>query len=184
MGFVYFRKSHVCANKLDVQETDFSFTELYRGGNHFSRCRFTHGRYFRSNSLGIWWLKYFIPYRTEPMDPRESYEETRRQLSSQTCTTSQSSTPSSFQQTLIIFNQNTTNSGSSAMLCVFEDNQAVIKMTIKGRSHTMRHVSRTQRFALDWLFDRINLDPQIQILYIDTKHQLADMLTKGNFTRD
>ena len=106
MGFVYFRKSHVCANKLDVQETDFSFTELYRSGNHFSRCRFTHGRYFRSNSLGIWWLKYFIPYRTEPMDPRESYEETRRQLSSQTCTTpSQSSTPSSFQQTLIIFHQ-------------------------------------------------------------------------------
>ena len=79
---------------------------------------------------------------------------------------------------------NTTNSGSSAMLCVFEDNQAVIKMIIKGRSPTMRHVSRTQRFALDWLFDRINLDPQIQILYIDTKHQLADMLTKGNFTRD
>ena len=25
---------------------------------------------------------------------------------------------------------------------------------------------------------------KIQILYIDTKHQLADMLTKGNFTRD
>ena len=36
----------------------------------------------------------------------------------------------------------------------------------------------------DWLFDRINLDPKIQIKYIDTKNQLADMLTKGNFTRD
>ena len=34
------------------------------------------------------------------------------------------------------------------------------------------------------LFDRINLSPQIQIRYIDTKHQLACMLTKGNFTRD
>ena len=49
---------------------------------------------------------------------------------------------------------------------------------------TMRHVSRTHRVALDWLFDRINLDPKIQIKYIDTKNQLADMLTKGNFTRD
>ena len=39
-------------------------------------------------------------------------------------------------------------------------------------------------FALDWLFDRINLDPKIQIKYIDTKNQLADILTKGNFTRD
>ena len=48
----------------------------------------------------------------------------------------------------------------------------------------MRHVSRTHRVALDWLFDRINLDPEIQIKYIDSKNQLADILTKGSFTRD
>ena len=48
----------------------------------------------------------------------------------------------------------------------------------------MRHVSRTHRVALDWLFDRINLDPKIQIKHIDTKNHLADILTKGNFTRD
>ena len=48
----------------------------------------------------------------------------------------------------------------------------------------MRHVSRTHRVALDWLFDRINLDTNIQIKYIDTKNQLADILTKGNLTRD
>ena len=66
----------------------------------------------------------------------------------------------------------------------FEDNEAVIKMIIKGRSPTMRHVSRTHRVAIDWLFDRINLDPKIQIKYIDTKNQFADILTKGNFTRD
>ena len=71
-----------------------------------------------------------------------------------------------------------------ALLYVFEDNEAVIKMIIKGRSPTMRHVSRTRRVALDWLFDRINLDPKIQIKYIDTKNQLADILTKGSFTRD
>ena len=57
-------------------------------------------------------------------------------------------------------------------------------MIIKGRSPTMRHVSRTHRVALDWLFDRINLDSKIQIKYIDTKNQLTDILTKGNFTRD
>ena len=60
----------------------------------------------------------------------------------------------------------------------------MIKMIIKGRSPTMRHVSRTHRVALDWLFDRINLDSKIQIKYIDTKNQFADILTKGNFTRD
>ena len=48
----------------------------------------------------------------------------------------------------------------------------------------MRHVSRTHRVALGWLFDRINLDSKIQIKYTDTKNQLADMPTKGNFTRD
>ena len=67
---------------------------------------------------------------------------------------------------------------------IFEDNEAVIKMIIKGRSPTMRHDSRTHRVALDWSFDRINLDPKIQVKYIDTKNQLADILTKGNFTRD
>ena len=39
-----------------------------------------------------------------------------------------------------------TNAKSSqfgAMLHIFEDNEAVIKMIIKGRSPTMRHVSRT-----------------------------------------
>ena len=48
----------------------------------------------------------------------------------------------------------------------------------------MRRVSKTHRVALDRLFGRINLDPKIQSKYIDTKNQLADMLTKGNVTRD
>ena len=71
-----------------------------------------------------------------------------------------------------------------ALWYVFEDNEAVIKMIIKGRSPTWRDVSRTHRVALDWLFDRNNLDSKIQIKYIETKKQLADILTKGNFTRD
>ena len=75
------------------------------------------------------------------------------------------------------------SSRKEAQLYIFEDNEAVIKMIIKGRSLAMRHVSRTHRVALDWLFDRINLDPEIQIKYIDTKNQHADILTKGNFTR-
>ena len=46
---------------------------------------------------------------------------------------------------------------------ILEDNEAAIKMTINSRSPTMRHVSRTCRVALDWLFDRINLDSKTQI---------------------
>ena len=44
------------------------------------------------------------------------------------------------------------SSRQEALLYVFEDNEAVIKMIIKGRSPTMRHVSRTHRVALDWVF--------------------------------
>ena len=110
------------------------------------------------------------------MVPRESHGETRRQLSSQTCITpSQSSTPTSFQLTLLTFHQ------IQRILIPVEDSETVIKMIIKGRRPTMRHVSRTHRVALDWLFDRINVDPKIQIKYIDTKNQISDIL---NFTRD
>ena len=79
---------------------------------------------------------------------------------------------------------NVQSARQEVLLSVCEDNEAVIKMIIKGRSPTMRHVSRTHRVALDWLLDRINLDSKIQIKYSDTKNQLADMLTKGSFTRD
>ena len=70
---------------------------------------------------------------------------------------------------------NVQSARQEALLYVFEDNEAVIKMIIKGWSPTMRHVSRNHRVALDWLFDRINLDPKIQIKYIDTKNQPADI---------
>ena len=63
---------------------------------------------------------------------------------------------------------NVHSSRQEALLYVFEDNEAVIKMIIKDRSPTMRHVSRTHRVALDWLFDSMNLDPKIHIQYVDT----------------
>ena len=60
-------------------------------------------------------------------------------------------------------------SQSIAMLYIFEGNEAVIKMKIKSRIPTVRHVPRTHRISLDWLFDRIiNLDPKIQLK--DTSH--------------
>ena len=40
------------------------------------------------------------------------------------------------------------------------------------------------RVALDWLCDRINMDSKIQIKCADKKSHLADMVTKGSFTRD
>ena len=66
-------------------------------------------------------------------------------------------------------------------LYVFEDNEAVIKMILKGRSPTMRHVSRTHRVALDWLFDRINLDPTDPNQIYRHQEPTGRHLDKGEF---
>ena len=138
-------------------------------------------------ALTLWVLVIEI-FRSVPNKIEQPKEELRGnplQATSETRTTSsKSSTPTSFKLTLNAFHPTQCILGAGANLYVFEDNEAVIKMIIKGQSPTMRHVSRTHRVALDWLFDRINLDPQIQIRYIDSKHQIADILTKGNFTSD
>ena len=60
------------------------------------------------------------------------------------------------------------------LCCNILDNEAVIKMNVKG----------THRVALDWCFDRTNLDPKIRIKFVVTKIQLADILTKVSFARD
>ena len=45
-----------------------------------------------------------------------------------------------------------------AEMIIMEDNDAVVKMCIKGRSPALRHVPRTHRVDLDWLFERILKD--------------------------
>ena len=52
------------------------------------------------------------------------------------------------------------SSQGESQLYIFEENEGVIKMIIKGTSPTMRHVSRTHRVAHDRLFDRVNVDTQ------------------------
>jgi hypothetical protein len=69
-----------------------------------------------------------------------------------------------------------------AKLLIMEDNDAVIKMCMKVRAPTMRHVPRTQRIDVDSLLELIHTDQSIWIKYINTKAQLADIFTKGSFS--
>ena len=48
----------------------------------------------------------------------------------------------------------------------------------------MRHVSRTHRVNLDWLYARFLNDPGFMIKYLRTKFQIADILTKGSFNAE
>ena len=67
----------------------------------------------------------------------------------------------------------------------FEDNEAVIKMIIKERSPTMRHVCLEPReLPLIGCLTELTWNPKIQSKYVNTKNQLADILTKGSFSRD
>ena len=70
----------------------------------------------------------------------------------------------------------------NARLVCLEDNDAVIKMIIKGRTNKLRHVVRTHRINLDWLFEVLREDPGVSIKYINTKRQVADIFAKGQFT--
>ena len=81
----------------------------------------------------------------------------------------------------MLFFKNVQSARQEARSHLFEDNEAVIKMIIKGRSATMKHFSRTHRITFDWLFDRINLNSKIHIKYIDIKKQLAVIFNKRKF---
>ena len=63
-------------------------------------------------------------------------------------------------------------------LVIMEDNEAVIKILIKGRSNALRHLHRTHRINIDWLFEIIKQE-NIIIRYVNTKYQLADICTKA-----
>ena len=75
-------------------------------------------------------------------------------------------------------------SRGKGLLMIFEDNEAVIKMTIKGRSPNMHHVARTHRVDVDFLFERLRDDPGMFIKHVGTKEQIADIFTKGSFTTE
>ena len=65
-------------------------------------------------------------------------------------------------------------------LIIAEDNEATIKILLKGRSTKLRHVHRTHRVNLDWLYEVFaSTNTRCRLRYVSTKHQIADMHTKA-----
>ena len=161
-----FWKSYVCSNKLDVSETDVSFAQFNRIRNHLSLD--TGLRLDGLPALELWDLIVSVLGNISRISDRTGQPESDDHKHHK------SHNKIDVMKNIDAFPSNVQSARQEALLYVFEDNEAVIKIIIKGRSPSMRHVSRTHRVALDWLFDRINLDTKIQIKYIDTKNQLAD----------
>ena len=67
---------------------------------------------------------------------------------------------------------------SSTVLIVAEDNQAVMKIIQKARSMSLRHLPRTHRIDIHWLFE-VCANPQVRMTYVNTKQQVADLMTKA-----
>ena len=63
-------------------------------------------------------------------------------------------------------------------LIIAEDNEAVIKLVKKARSMALRHLPRTRRIDLHWLFE-VCSHPRVMMRYVNTKQQAADLMTKS-----
>ena len=136
-------KSYICSNQLDVSETNFSFTQFNRIRNHLFGRWIEIGRDSRSR---LWNLIVLVLGNTtqnhdgtvQPVVCRDtSHEPSQQSRRMFNVLVNVDSVPSTVQF-----------SHKEALLYVFEDNEAVIKMIIKRRSLTMGHVSRTHRVLL------------------------------------
>ena len=67
---------------------------------------------------------------------------------------------------------------STTVLIIAEDNEAVIKIIKKARSMALRHLPRTHRIDVQWLFE-VCSHPRVRMLYVNTKQQVADLMTKA-----
>ena len=169
---MYLWKSNIRPHQLDVQETNVSIPLFYRIVTHFVGCWIANGWITCS-----WYMGCVIEVLRSSNNTK-----TPTNPAAGNCSRNHKSKPKQKGNRdvdhLSQVDYVTTNANSSqgeSQLYIFKDSQAVIKMIIKGRSPTMRHVSRNHRVALHWLFDRIYLDPKIQIKCVDTIKQLVCM---------
>ena len=63
-------------------------------------------------------------------------------------------------------------------LVIAEDNEAVIKIIKKARSMALRHLPRTHRIDVHWLFE-VCSNPRVRMRYVNAKQQVADLMTKS-----
>ena len=66
----------------------------------------------------------------------------------------------------------------STHLIIAEDNEAVIKLVKEARSMALRHLPRTHRIDLQWVFE-VCSHPRVMMRYVNTKQQGADPMAKS-----
>ena len=145
---VYLWKSHVCSQKLSDSHssTEFEIISLDAGV-----------RMDGIPALDLWDLVIEVLHSSSNRS-KKSKENVTGNLLHDTSPRKQTNTQTEAQiqhndlelSNVYYVSSNVNSSHSGAMLYICEDNEAVIKMILEGRSPTMRHVSRTNRVAFDW----------------------------------
>ena len=135
-----FLMSNIRLHQLDVQEINVRVPQFYRIRNHFVGCWFENGRATWTWLMGCGdrSVSFLEDYRiTNPSSSRHLFAKSQSQPK-------QKGNRDVDQLSHVDFVTTYANSSQGeSQLCIFEENEAVIKMIIKDRSPTLRHVSRT-----------------------------------------
>ena len=67
---------------------------------------------------------------------------------------------------------------STTVLIIAGDTEAVIKIVKKARGMALRHLPRTHRIDVHWLFE-VCSNPRVRMLYVNTKQQVGDLMTNA-----
>ena len=162
----------------------FSFAQFYRSWKYFSGVRM--------DGIPDLWDLVIEAFHSSPNQFDNTKDQVRGNSSRNTTSDehiqNQTKVPTQHDNliwAMLIMSRRTRSFPDLARCCTFlRITKPWLKWSSKSRRPRVRHVSRTHRVALHWLFDRNHLDPKIQVKYVDSKHQFADVLTEGNLTRD
>ena len=137
---VHIRKSHICANFVDMQKTNSRFAQQHRDRN----LSLDAGVRMKGiPALGLW------DTVNDVLEPIARGDFMRKQKQKHNAEQGKVNwRAGDFDHVLLFAHM----SSWWASLFLFEDTKAVIKMISKSRSSDMRHVSRTHRVDLDRLF--------------------------------
>ena len=142
-----------------------------------------HGWYSRSRSVGFWSLKYCTLPKTH------QYRETCCATGLDAKHTNTKTKNHTNRDDIEFFGVDhvTTNakpSHSGALVCIFDDSEAVIKMIFSAEVRRWHMCPEPTELRLIGCLTESNLRPKIQSKSVVSPNQVADMLMKGDITRD
>ena len=144
-NIVRFRKSYICSNKLDVPETNISFSQFNRIWNHLVGHWTEIGWFARSGTVGSncfcsWKCFSCVSDRSENLRVDHKHHKSHNKID--------------VMKGIDAVLSNVQSARQEALLYVFENNEAVIKMIIKGRTYNETRFQNPQ--SCSWLVVRSN----------------------------